>query len=82
MLEISVPRAIPEIKRQEREPEALVLGDVPHLVTPHGGRRLEARHDHVAERDRTEAASAQNEIREATIADIEKAAVPTPRTSE
>jgi hypothetical protein len=36
----------------------------------------------VAEGDRTEAPSGQNQIRETAIAHVEKAAVPTPRTSE
>jgi len=82
MLEISVSHAIPEVERQERKPEAFVLRDMPHLVTPHRGRRFIARDDHMAERDRAEATSGQNEIRETAIADVEKAAVSTPRTSE
>src|ERR1700716_1731466 len=82
MVGISVPRAIPEIERQEREPEAFVLGDVSQLVTPHRGRRLEARDDHVAEGDRAEAAPGQDEIRETTIAHVEKTAISTSRTRE
>ena len=62
MLEISVPHAIPQVERQERKPEAFVLRDVAQLVTPDRGRRFEARDDHVAERDRAEATSGQNEI--------------------
>jgi len=82
MLEISVSHAVPQVERQERKPEAFVLRDVAQLVTPDRGRRFEARDDHVAERDRAEATPGQNEIRETAIADVEKAAVPTPRTSE
>ena len=82
MVGISVLRAIPEIERQEREPEAFVLRDVSQLVTPHRGRRLEARDDHVAEGDRAEAAPGQDEIRESTIAHVEKTAVSTSRTRE
>jgi hypothetical protein len=82
MVEISVLRAVPEIERQEREAEAFVLRDMPQLVTPHRGRRFEARDDHVAERDRAEAASGQNEIRKTAIAYVEEAAIATPRTSE
>ena len=82
MLDVSVLRAVPEIEREEREPKAFVLRDVPQLVTPHRRRRFEARDDHVAERDRAEAASGQHEIRETTIAHVKKATVPTPRTSE
>lgn len=82
MVEIAVPRAIPEIERQERQAEAFVLRDVAQLVTPHRGRRLDAGDDHVTEGDRAEAASSQNELCEATIANVEKTAVPTPRQSE
>ena len=82
MLKISVSHAIPQVERQERKPEAFVLRDVAQLVTPDRGRRFEGRDDHVAERDRAEATSGQNEIRETAIADVEKAAVPTPGTSE
>ncbi len=53
------------------------MRDVPQLVTPHRGSWFDARDDHVAERDRTEAASGQNEVGEAAIAHIEKAAVAT-----
>ena len=52
------------------------------LVTPHRRRRLDAGNDHVAESDRTEAASCQNEMCEAAIAHVEKAAVPTSRQGE
>ena len=55
---------------------------MPQLVTPHLGRRFEARDDHVTERDRTKAASRQDDIGEATIADVEKATIPAARTSE
>ena len=82
MVEISVLRAIPEIERQERQPEAFVLRDMPQLVTPHLRRWFEIRDDDVAEGDRAEAASGQNEVRQATIAHVEKAAVATTRTSE
>ena len=75
MLEISVSHAIPQVERQERQPEAFVLRDVAQLVTPDRGRRFEARDDHVAERDRAEATSGQNEIRETAIAHVEEAAV-------
>src|SRR5712692_3243735 len=82
MLEISVLRAIPEIERKERQPKAFVLRDVPQLVTPHRGRRFSARDDHMAERDRAEAAPRQHEIRESAIGHVKKAAVPTPRSRE
>ena len=82
MLEISVLRAIPEIERKERQTESFVLRDVSELVAPHSGRRLEARDDHVAERDRAEPASGQDEIREAAVAHVEKATVLSPRPSE
>ena len=82
MVEISVLSAIPEIQRQEREPETFVLRDVPQLVTPNRRRGFEARDDHMAERDRAETASGQNEVRETAIAHVQKATVAAPRTSE
>ena len=82
MLEISVARAIPQIERQERQTEALVLRDMPELVAPDRGRRFHVRDDHVAESDRAEAATSQNEMCESAIAYVEKAAVTTPRKAE
>ena len=82
MLEISVPRAIPQIERQERQAEALVLRNVPELVAPDRRRRFHIRDDHVAECDRAEAATSQNEMCEPAIAYIEKAAVTMPRKAE
>jgi hypothetical protein len=82
MVEISVLRAVPEIERQERQPESFILRDMPQLVTPHRGCRFEARDDDMTERDRAEAPARQDEIRETTIADVEKAAVAASRTSE
>jgi len=82
MVEISVLHAIPQVEREKGEPEAFVLRDVPQLVTPHRWRRFEARDDHVAERDRSETASGENEIRQAAIAHVQKATVPAARTSE
>ena len=76
MLEISISHAIPQVERQERKPEAFVLRDVAQLVTPDRGRRFEARDDHVAERDRTEAASCQDYVRKPAIAHVKKAAIP------
>src|SRR5687767_6734049 len=55
---------------------------MPELVAPHGGRRLHVRDDHMPERDRAEATSRQDEIRQAAIAHVEEAAVPSLWTSE
>jgi len=82
MLEVSVPRAVPKIERKERETEALVLRDMPQLVTPDRGRGLHVGDDHMAERDRAEAAPCEHEVCEAAIAHVEKAAIPPPWTSE
>jgi hypothetical protein len=79
MVRISVPCAIPEVQREERKTEAFVLRDVPQLVTPHRGRRFDARDDDVPERDRAESAPGQNEIGETAIADIEEASIAAPR---
>jgi len=58
------------------------LRDVAQLVAPYRRRRFDAGDDDVPERDRAEAAPGQNEIRQTAIADVEEAAVPTPRTNE
>jgi len=55
---------------------------MPQLVTPDRRRGFDAGDDHVAERDRTEAASGQNEVGKAAVAHVEKAAVPTARQGE
>lgn len=82
MLEVSVPRAIPEVERQERQTESFVLRDVPQLVAPDRRRRFHARDDHVPERDGAEAAPGQNEVREPAIADVKEAAIATARKRE
>src|SRR5213593_4700391 len=55
---------------------------MPQLVSPHGRGRFDTGDDHVAECDRAEAASRQDEVGKAAIAHVEKAAVPTPGPGE
>ena len=75
MIEIAVPSAVPEIEREEREAEALVLGDMPQLMAPGRRRGLDVRDDHVPEGDRAESAACKDEIRETSVAHVEEAAV-------
>lgn len=52
------------------------------LVTPDRRRRLHVRDDDVTERDRAEATSRQDEIREPAVGHVEEAPVPLPWPSE
>ena len=60
----------PEIERKEREPVSLVLLHVHELMTPQRGRRLDGEDDDVTQRDRDVAATGQDVMREAAVADI------------
>ena len=82
MRSVSVPRIEPQVQREERETDALVLLHVPQLVSPQGVGRLTREDDDVTERDRGIAPTREHEMRETAVADIEKAAVAAPRTSD
>ena len=82
MCRVSVFRIEPQIQRQEREAEALVLLDVPDLVRPERVGRLAREYEDVAERDRGIATAREDEMREAAVAYIEEAAVAETRTRE
>ena len=70
-----MPCIQPEIERQEREAEPLVLLHVPELMPPEALGRLEREHDHMSERDRGVVPSGQDELSKAAVAHIEEAAI-------
>ena len=76
MARVPAPEVEPEVQRKEREPDPLVLREVPQLMAPDRRRRLARGDDDVTERDRREAPSRQHEPREAAVDDVEEAAVP------
>ena len=82
MCRVSVFRIEPQIQRQEREAEALVLLHVADLVVPERVGRLAREYEDVAERDRGIATAREDEMREAAVAYIEEAAVAETRTRE
>src|SRR2546430_3122530 len=55
VIDVSVPRPVPQVERQERETETLVLRDVTQLVPPHRVARLGRGNDDVPEGDRAQA---------------------------
>ena len=82
MCRVPVLRVEPQIERQERESEALVLLHVPDLVLPERVGRLAREYEDVAKRDGGIATASEDEMREAAVADIQKAAVAETRTRE
>ena len=79
---IAASQEEPEIERDERETDAVVLLDVPSLVRPQRVARLSRADDDVAERDRRVAAHRHEEVREATISHVEEAPVARTRPGE
>jgi hypothetical protein len=75
-------RIQPEIERQEREAEPLVLLNVSQLVSPKALGRLEREHDHVSESDRGVVPAGQDKVSKAAVAHIEEAAIAKARTRE
>jgi hypothetical protein len=75
-------RIEPQIQRQERKAEALVLLHVPDLVFPERVGRLAREHEDVSQRDRGVAAAGEDEMREAAVGYVEEATVAETRTSE
>ena len=82
MRRVAVPPVEPEIERQEREPESLVLRHVPALVLEQRRRRIACRDDDVAERDRRVSATRKDEACEAAIRDVEETTAPERRPRE
>src|SRR5258708_5638955 len=72
----------PEIQRNEREADAVVLLDVAALVRPERVARLACADDHVAEGDRRVAAHRDQEMRQPTVAHVEETAVSNTRPRE
>src|SRR5439155_1117132 len=60
MARVPAPEVEPEVQRKEREPDPLVLREVPQLMAPDRRRRLARGDDDVTERDRREAPSRQH----------------------
>jgi len=82
MRAITASQHEPEVQRDERETDPLVLLDVPSLVEPQRLARLPRADDDVPERDRREAAHRHEDVREAAIAHVEEAAVANARLRE
>ena len=79
VIDVSVPRPVPQVERQERETETLVLRDVTQLVPPHRVAWLGRGNDDVPEGDRTEAAPGEDQVRDPPVAHIQEAPVTPPR---
>jgi hypothetical protein len=65
----------PEIERDERESDPLVLLDVTALVPPESGTRFVRADDHVPERDGRVATHRDEQVRETAIGHVEEASV-------
>src|SRR5205814_53755 len=75
MSAITASQQEPEVQREERETDAVVLLDVPSFMRPERGARLARADDDMAERDRGVAAHRDEDVREAPIGHIQEAAV-------
>lgn len=75
-------RIEPQIQRQEREAETLVLLHVPDLVFPERIGGLAREYEDVPERDGGVATAGEDEMREAAVAYVEEAAVAETRPRE
>ena len=79
---ITAPQHEPEVQRDERESDPLVLLDVPSFVEPERSARLVRADDDVPERDGRVAAHRHERVRETPIGDVEEAAVAHARQRE
>jgi len=82
MCAIATAQHEPEIERDERKADPLVLLDVPALVKPEAVTRLARADDHVPECDRRVAAHRDEQVREATIRHVQEAPVAYSRARE
>jgi len=82
MRRISVFRVQPQVQREERETDALVLPHVSKLVSPECVGRFAREDHHPSERDRGVASTGEHEMRETAVAHIQEAAVAEPRARE
>lgn len=64
------PSVVPQIHRQEKQTETVVLGDVRELVAPSRLIERPGAHDHMAEGDRRISPPREDETREPPIADV------------
>jgi hypothetical protein len=72
---VAAPQHEPEIQRDEREPDPLVLLDVPALVAPERVARLVRADDDVPEGDGSVAAHRHEQTRETPIGHLQEAAI-------
>jgi hypothetical protein len=82
MRAIAASQHEPEVQRDERETDPLVLVDVPSFMQPQRVAWLARADDDVPERDRSEAAHRYEDVREAAIGHVEEAPVANARTGE
>jgi hypothetical protein len=82
MRAITTSQHEPEVQRDEREAEPLVLLDVPSFVQPEGIAWLARADDDVSERDRRVATQRDEDVREAPVGDVQEAAVADSRQRE
>jgi hypothetical protein len=82
MRAIAAAKHEPEIQRDERESDPLVLLDVSALVEPERVARLTRADDHVPECDGREAAHRDEQMGKPAVGDIEEAAVAYARPRE
>ena len=82
MRAIAPPQHEPELERDEREADAVVLLDVPALVRPERVAWLVRADDDVTEGDRRVAADRDEQVGEAAIRDVQETAVSHARSGE
>jgi hypothetical protein len=75
-------RVQPQVQREEGKPDALVLPHVSQLVSPERVVRFAREDHHASERDRGIASTGEHEMRQTSVAHVEKAAVAEPRACE
>jgi len=75
-------RVQPQVQREEGEPDALVLPHMSELVSPERVGRFAREDHHATERDRGITSTREHEMRQTSVAHVEKAAVAEPRTRE
>ena len=82
MRAITAPQHEPEVQRNEREADPLVLLDVPPFVEPERVARLARADDDVPECDRRIPAHRHQDVCETPVGDVEEAAVTDARPRE
>jgi hypothetical protein len=82
MRAITTSQHEPEVQRDERETDPLVLLDVPSFVEPERIARLARADDDVPERDRGVPAHGHEDVRDTAVGDVEEAAIANVRPRE